>query len=131
MNTIIKQHIGIDMVNAPRFKQLLHRYKSRFSDNIFTQVEWELYNKFPLRLAARFAAKEAVAKALGLGLAHMYALGIPATDIEILNSLSGEPYVNLYNAALHRMAELKLITMQVSLSHDSHFAVAIAIGNKQ
>lgn len=72
-------------------------------------------------LAGRFAAKEAVAKALGTGVMTM---GIGFTDIEILNDKNGAPFVKLGGAASQKVEELGVRSVSISISHDGDYAVA-------
>jgi holo-[acyl-carrier protein] synthase len=74
-------------------------------------------------LAARFAAKEAVLKALGTGLAE----GIRWTDVEILKDHGGRPQVALHDAAAALASERRLHRIDVSLSHTSDLAIAEAV----
>src|SRR5690606_32816655 len=110
--------VGVDLVSVPRFKRLLVRYGHHFSERIFTPFEWELYRQYQLRLAARFAAKEAVGKAMGTGLAHMHPFGGPATDIETANLSEGSPVLCLYGAAREQADQLGIIRFEISLSHN-------------
>ncbi len=74
-------------------------------------------------LAGRFAAKEAVLKALGTGLAE----GIRWTDVEILKDHGGRPYIVLHEAAAALAADRGLHRLDVSLSHTSDLAIAQAV----
>ena len=71
--------------------------------------------------AARFAAKEAVAKAMGTGIMTM---GIGMTDIEIINNDKGAPLVNLFGRAKQEAEALNVFSISVSLSHDGDYATA-------
>ena len=72
------------------------------------------------RYAARFAAKEAVAKALGTGVMTM---GIGFTDIETRSDELGAPYVVLYGEAKKRADDLGIVSIAISLSHDGDYAI--------
>lgn len=74
-------------------------------------------------IAARFAAKEAVLKALGTGLAP----GMGWTDVEVLNHREGRPYVVLHGAVAEAAAARGLTRVDVSLSHTAHLAIAHAV----
>ena len=75
------------------------------------------------RLAARFAAKEAVLKVLG-GLKD----GIALTDIEIVSRVGGAPTVHLYGGADSKAVDLNITSRHISLTHGDTFAAAVAIG---
>jgi len=99
--------------------EMFHEDKS---NDIFTPAERaECGENYP-SLAARFAAKEAVAKALGTGLGD-----VSFTDIEILRSESGAPVLTLSGRAQEVAAELKLTEWAISLSHTTEHAVASVV----
>ena len=103
---------GIDLLEIYRLEEALERHGERFLARIYTQAERELCAGNPASLAARFAAKEAVAKALGTG------LGVVAwREIEILNEKSGRPKVILPK-------KIVLKTFDLSISHTDSFAIA-------
>jgi holo-[acyl-carrier protein] synthase len=94
-------------------------------------LEREIYGQNPQRLAARFAVKEAVGKALGTGLAHMHHFGVPATEIETINLSGGSPALRLYGAAHEQAIRLRIVLFELSLSHTPDLAIAIVIGLAQ
>ena len=73
-------------------------------------------------LAARFAAKEAVAKAFGTGIGH-----ISWHDIEICRGPSGEPVLKLHDAAQELAEKDQLSTWSISLSHSQNYAIAFVV----
>jgi len=113
---------GIDLVDLERFKRTLQRQGERFLLRIFTPRELALFSDHTESLAARFAAKEAVAKALGCGIG-----AIRWQDIEILRDEHNAPNLILYAAALQLAEELGLDTWSISLSHTHRQAVALAV----
>ena len=115
---------GVDLLEINRLKDALERHGERFLARIYTNAERELCAGNPASLAARFAAKEAVAKALGTG------LGIVAwVDIEILRGESGEPVLHLAGKALSLAGELGLREWAISLSHTHEYAIAMVVAN--
>ena len=87
--------LGIDLVDVSRFEKYADRLDSRFCELVFTQNEIEyLKGKSPASMAGLFSAKEAVAKALGLGFK-----GFWPRDIEIRHNPQGAPYVVLHGKA--------------------------------
>ena len=117
--------IGIDIVSVARIEALRSRYGERFIRRIFTGNEagYCLAKADPdTHLAARFAAKEAAAKALGTGLLK----GVGFSDIEIVN-VEGPPVLVLHNQARSLAERMGASRMHVSISHEQLHAVAIVI----
>jgi holo-[acyl-carrier protein] synthase len=109
--------IGIDVVDVARFAESLRRTPS-LRDRLFTPAEAELPDQ---SLAARFAAKEAIAKALG-------APGNLAWhDAEVVSLPSGQPTLEMRGTVAARAAELGASRALVSLSHDGGIATAIVL----
>ncbi len=116
--------LGVDIVEISRIEKFLEKGNSL--DRILTGEEQEALSnsaKPAEYLAGRFAAKEAVSKAFGTGMASC-----PLNNVEILNnSETGKPYVNLHGTAL-KLHQSKFTTkVDVSISHEKHYAVAVAI----
>lgn len=111
--------VGTDIVALQRIAEVCERYP-RFAKRILTDAEYAYCQQgkkgFLLHLAGRFAAKEAIIKALGRK--------VPWRDMEILNLPSGQPYVNLYGVAAERALGG---VIWVSIAHEPTFAVAVAI----
>ena len=116
------QHIGVDIVEIPRIERVIKRWGKTFLERVFTPAELKLYNNTP-SLAARFAAKEAVLKALGA-----CDKGISWQDIEILAELNGKPVVNLIGKAKLEADKSAISRMNISLSHSEKYAVAFVVG---
>lgn len=112
--------IGNDIISSIRIERLCNKYGSKFLEKVFTQKEIEYCekrkkNKY-LSYAARFAAKEAVFKAVSTTLDNKYTLGWK--DIEILNDISGRPFVNIKGVNSK---------IDVSISHEKEYAIASAV----
>lgn len=119
--------IGNDIVEVARIKAVFSRYPRRFLDRIFTSYEQDycLKRKEPaLHLAGRFAAKEAIVKALGTG----FSQGLSWLDIEIRNDLQGKPAVFFSLFAKELFGDLKL---HISISHCHQYATAFAIWSRE
>lgn len=119
---------GIDLVDIARIKQSITEHGQRFIDRCFTQQETDYAHsaKEPRnyeRFAARFAAKEAVLKALGTGWAN----GIAWTDVEIRRQPSGAPTVYLSAKAAEIAEELGITQLHLSMTHTSTQAMASVI----
>ena len=118
--------IGVDIVETARIADLLGNHPERFLERCFSPGEQEdsKSSKRQLEhLAARFAAKEAVLKALGTG----WAQGIGWTDIEVVKESSGKPTLKISGRAQEIADKLGIVSWHVSLSHISTHAVASVV----
>ena len=121
MNNI--EGIGIDIIEIDRLKKAIDRFKEPFIKRIFTKDEIIYCKKHKndiFRFAGRYAAKEAIAKALGTGIGKK----LSWQDIEILNDLSGKPFVKLSKKAEATFKNPKIL---ISISHSRKSAVAFSI----
>ena len=112
---------GVDLVEVPRFEQAVSRWGDRFLERIFTPEEraYARSRKTMMQhLAARFAAKEAVVKALGAP----KGLGLEWKDLEITRSSAGQPKA-VFRGSMKRWAKY---TVHLSLTHTSEHAIATA-----
>ncbi|MGI6367444.1 MAG: holo-ACP synthase [Anaerolineae bacterium] len=114
--------VGIDVVDIERIAGTLGRFGERFLRRVYTPAEVAYCRGRLPELAARFAAKEAVSKALGTGL-----VGISWREMEILGDRRGKPVVTLHGRALLRARELGLDQWAVSLTHTDAQAVAMVV----
>ena len=115
---------GVDLIEIARVERILTRYGDRFLERVFTPAEIAYCRARPAELAARFAAKEAVSKALGVGVRMMARDGIKWREAEIVGDARGKPLVRLHGRAAERAAELGLSEWAVSLSHAQDHAIA-------
>lgn len=113
---------GIDIIEILRVERALARFGERFLLRVYTDAEIEFCRGRAPELAARFAGKEAVSKALGTGLR-----GIAWRDVEITPDQRGKPHVTLRGRALKRAKELGLQDFAISLSHSREHAVAFVV----
>ena len=118
---------GVDLVEIARVERALSRHGDRFLERVFTPAEVLYCRARPAELAARFAAKEAVAKALGVGMRMMARGGIGWREAEIVGDLRGKPLVRLHGRAAERAEELGLTEWAVSLSHTHEHAIAFVV----
>ena len=115
--------IGIDVVNVPRFSATLRRTPG-LRDRLFTVVERstdEGHARTDTSLAARFAAKEAVAKALGAP------RGLTWHDCEVIGDSDGRPWLRLTGSVAEQAAEQGAERWHLSLTHDGDVAIAYVI----
>ena len=118
--------IGIDLVEVGRIENLLERHGQRFQDRTFTAGEQAYCNPMSrpaVHFAARFAAKEAVAKALGTGFAE----GVSWADVEVERDAAGKPSVRLHGGAARRAEALGITRWHLSLTHTQEQAMAQVI----
>lgn len=119
--------IGIDTIELWRIKQVLDTHGQRFTHRIFTATEREFCDaRGAMRAsvyAGRFAAKEAVLKAIGTGLRK----GVRWKDIEITNESSGRPVARLSGRALEHARRIGITNILISISHGREYVVAQAI----
>ena len=113
---------GVDLIEIDRVEEVMRRHGSRYIDRIYTRAEQEQSLRNTQYLAGRFAAKEAVAKALGTGIGEVGWL-----EIEILGDEQHAPTLSLNGAAKKRSTTLGLVDWSVSISHSMTHAVAIAV----
>lgn len=114
---------GIDLIEINRLSGLKPSVRPRFLKRVFTPRELAEAGDSDIHLAGRFAAKEAVSKALGTGIGQ-----VSWQEIEIQRDKSGEPVLRLHGNA-KRLAEAQGLTIwSVSISHSDAYAVALAVG---
>ena len=115
--------LGNDIIEIERVRQSIERHGQHFLNRIFTQREQDYCYRFkdPVpHFAGRFAAKEAIVKALGTGIGS----AIAWHEIEILNNEEGKPSVHLSAAALSKFSHPNIL---VSISHSVTHATSVAL----
>lgn len=113
---------GVDLIEIDRFSGIRPAILKRFIARVFTQSELEQAGDSHSSLAGLFAAKEAVAKALGTGIGP-----VSWQEIEILSSPEGEPILYLHGNADTIARQKGLGRWSVSISHSRTHAVAVAV----
>ena len=113
---------GVDMIEVERIVNAILRYGDRFFERFFTEQELIDANGRATALAARFAAKEAVAKALGTGIGE-----VSWREIEILTGERREPLLHLHGTRAASRTRWGCCTGAISLSHTHEHAVAVAV----
>ena len=117
---------GVDVVEIARIRSILERMKDRFVLRVFTPEEQRFCNEHrdpAPHYAVRFAAKEALFKALGTG----WAKGVTWLDAEILRERQEAPALKLHGEAQRLSVSLGAQKVHVSLSHSDQWAVAMVI----
>jgi holo-[acyl-carrier protein] synthase len=118
--------VGIDLIAISRVRAVIDKHDGRFLRRVYTPEEVAFCRGRVPELAARFAAKEAVMKALGTG-AH----GVAWREIEVLPDRRGKPLVYLYGRAKARAERIGLSALDVSLTHERDFAAAAVVGVRE
>lgn len=114
---------GIDIIEIHRIRDVVARWGDRFLRRIYTAEELAFCNGKDNRLAARFAAKEAASKALGLGIR-----GIAWKEIEVVRQRGHPPSLKLHGRAAKRAEFLGITDLAISISHSREYAVASVVG---
>lgn len=114
--------VGIDIIEVERVRKVFEKHGERFLHRVFTENEILQSRGKPTRLAGRFAAKEAISKALGTGL-H----GVKWREMEIVQLRSGRPSVRLHGFAKLRAQQLGLSAFDVSIADLAQTSIAIAV----
>lgn len=117
---------GIDMIEVTRIQESIEQLGMKFLKRVFTDNEIEYCeSKKTMRYesyAARFAAKEAVIKAISTDVENKYEIAF--NEIEILKENNGRPSVNIMGKALDIIKKNKVISIDVSLAHLKEYAIA-------
>ena len=114
--------VGVDIIEVERVRKVYEHHGERFLQRVFTELEIRQCRGKVTRLAGRFAAKEAISKALGTGL-H----GVAWREMEVVQLRSGRPTVRLYGHAKQRAELLGLTAFDVSIADLQTFSIAIAV----
>jgi holo-[acyl-carrier protein] synthase len=118
----MKLSTGVDLVDIARIRDAIERHGERFVARIFTEIEQQESGGRIASLAARFAAKEATAKALGCGIGVVGWL-----DIEVRGDENHAPHLYLHGEGKKLAKKLGLSNWSVSLSHTESQAIAFVV----
>ena len=113
---------GVDILELDRLKRVLDSWGQNFLDRIYTPKEQDYCKGRIPQLAARFAAKEAVMKALGTGIR-----GVGWKDIEVTRERGKAPQISLHDRALARANKIGVHQVAISLSHSRDYALASVV----
>ncbi|HZT95295.1 MAG TPA: holo-ACP synthase [Chloroflexota bacterium] len=114
---------GVDLIEIDRIAHTVERFGQRFLDRVYTEREQRYCRHRTERLAGRFAAKEAVSKALGIGIRRLR-----WRDIEILPNAEGKPEVILHGSAEQAATQRHITGLSVSITHSRDLAAAVVMG---
>lgn len=118
--------LGTDVCNIARVARYVERYGARFTRRCFTELEIEHCTRYANgaeQFAARIAAKEAAAKALGTG----WRRGVHWKCFEVAHEPSGKPYLRIHGRAAELASQMGVQNVNVSLTHDAGVALAVVI----
>lgn len=118
--------IGTDLVEIERIERLLGKFPDRFPNRVLTKAELDVYkaHAYPCRyLAKRYAAKEAISKALGTGIRGV----ISFQNFEVLNDQQGKPHVQVLGEAHKAMEAVGATQVHISLSDEKALAQAFVV----
>ena len=113
---------GVDLIEISRIDEVVARHGKHYLERVYTPAELEQCGKRAESLAGRFAAKEAVSKALGCGIGD-----ITWKEIEVLGDEQNAPVLTLHGAAGQKAKELGLTNWSVSISHGQSLSVAFVV----
>lgn len=122
MTVTVVPRCGVDLVHIGTLADLVDSGSPTFATTCWTESELSECAGAPRRLASRWAAKEAVMKALGLGIGQM-----APTDIEVRTDPGGAPRITLHGPAAARARALGVNQVAVSLSEDADYAIAFVV----
>lgn len=118
-----KHVVGIDIVEIPRIERVLGRWGERFLHRVYTDQEIAYCRGRAPQLASRFAAKEAVMKALGTGIR-----GVGWREVEVVRQRGRAPSLRLHGRAQRRAQALGISELALSLTHSGDHALASVVG---
>lgn len=121
-NSLFSMVCGVDIVEIESIDQSIRVGGDQFLNRVYTSAELAFCRGRLPQLAARFAAKEAVSKALGTGMR-----GISWHDIEVVSNKRGHPSISLNGRAAILAERLHFYDWQISISHSPSFAIAFVI----
>lgn len=122
--------IGTDIVRVARMRRSLERFGDRFAARILTAAELAQFSRHsrPAHfLAKRFAAKEAAAKAMGIGFRN----GLRLQDIGVVHDANGKPLLELSGYARTFVQEQRITEVHISLADEEDYAVAFVTLGKE
>ena len=122
--------IGIDLVENGRIEKIIGKWGQKFLQRVFSDREVEYCAKHiqsSVHYGARFAAKEAFLKALGIGLG----MGAKLKEIEVVRNNKGKPDITLSGGAKAQMEKKKITNIHLSLTHTKKYASAIILLEKK
>jgi holo-[acyl-carrier protein] synthase len=118
--------VGIDLVEIGRIEESVKRWGEKFLNRIYLPTEIDYCSRHPFppqHYAARFAAKEAFLKSLGIGIFR----GVSFREVEVCVGETGRPELSLHGGARDLMRKKKITSVHLSLSHSVRYATAIVI----
>jgi holo-[acyl-carrier protein] synthase len=116
--------VGIDLVRVADIAASVEEHGQRYLDRVFTAQEQADCRGQALKLAARFAAKEAVMKVLEVGRED----ALPWTEVEVIRQTAGAPRVELHGRAADLARSSGITELALSFTHEDEYAAAVVVG---
>ena len=123
------QGIGIDLVENERIKKIINKWGQKFLQRVFSEREINYcarHIQASIHYGARFAAKEAFLKALGIGLG----MGVKLHEIEVVHDDQGKPDLSVRDGAQIQIEQKQIKKIHLSLTHTKNYASAIVLLEK-
>jgi holo-[acyl-carrier protein] synthase len=120
------QGIGIDLVENERIEKIIAKWGEKFLRRVYSAEEISYCSRHvqaSIHYGARFAAKEAFLKAMGIGLG----MGVKLREIEVVNNDQGKPDLLLWDRANEQIIKREIRKIHLSLTHTKNYATAIVI----
>jgi len=121
--------VGTDLVEISRIEKIIERWRGRFIQKVYSEEEIRYCSAkahSAQHFAARFAAKEAFLKGVGLGMAG----GVGFRDVEVINRAQGKPELQFHGRAREMVYRDGITECHISLSHTDRYAVAFIVLEK-
>lgn len=121
--------LGTDLVEVARIERIMERWRERFIRRVYSEEEMRYCSAkaYPAQhFAARFAAKEAFLKGVGLGMAG----GIGFRNVEVMTGAKGKPELRFHGRAREMVDRAGVTESHISLSHTDRYAVAVVVLEK-
>jgi holo-[acyl-carrier protein] synthase len=121
--------VGIDLVEVKRIDKIMEKWSDKFISRVYSPEEIDYCAKkaYPaIHYAARFAAKEAFLKSMGIGIGN----GISLKSISVYNIHGGKPELKLHRKAADIMSDNGITKAHLSISHTHNYATAVVILEK-
>jgi len=121
--------VGTDLVEVSRIEKIIEKWRERFTRRVYSEGEIRYCSRrtYPAQhFAARFAAKEAFLKGVGLGMAG----GVGFRDVEVINRAEGKPELGFHGKAREMVDRAGITESHISISHTDRYAVAFVVLEK-
>lgn len=122
--------VGVDLVENERIEKIISKWGWKFLERVFCTAEVNYCSKHvqaSLHYAARFAAKEAFLKAMGIGMGR----GVRLKDVEVAHDANGKPLIIAHGGAAEQVKKNRITKIHLSITHTKQYAAAFLILEKE